>query len=74
MTIINSLQVFDQVVVITGGGPSRSSSVLVHYIYQCAFKFYQMGYGSALAWILTIFIFGITFLQFISNRVDYSLE
>ena len=69
ITIINSLQVFDQVVVMTGGGPSRSSSVLVHYIYQNGFKFYQMGYASALGWGLTIFILGLTLIQFrISKR------
>ncbi len=74
ISIINSLQVFDQVVVITGGGPARSSSVLVHYIYQCAFKYYQMGYGSALGWLLTIFVFLLTLMQFVFNREDYSIE
>lgn len=68
MTIINSFQVFDQIVVMTGGGPSRSSSVLVHYIYQNAFKFYRMGYACALGWLLSIFIFGLTFIQFRLNK------
>lgn len=68
ITIINSFQVFDQVVIMTGGGPSKHSSVLVHYIYQNAFKFYDMGYACALGWILAIFIFLLTMAQFGLSR------
>lgn len=74
MSIINSLQVFDQVMVITGGGPSRCSSVLVHYIYQCAFQYYEMGYGCALGWLLAIFIFLLTLAQFAVGNEEYSIE
>lgn len=68
ITIINSLQVFDQVMVMTGGGPNRSSSVLVHYIYQNGFQFYRMGYASALGWALTIFVLLVTLIQFRINK------
>lgn len=68
MTVINSFQVFDQVVVMTGGGPARSSSVLVQYIYETGFKFYDMGYASSLGWALTIFVFFLTLIQFRINR------
>lgn len=68
MTIINSFQVFDQVMVMTGGGPNRSSSVLVHYLYQNGFQFYDMGYASALGWGLTVFVLLLTMLQFRINR------
>jgi len=64
ITIINSFQVFDQVVVMTGGGPAKSSSVLVYYIYQNAFRFYNMGYACALGWILAGIIFVLTLIQF----------
>ncbi len=67
MTISSSFQVFDTIVVMTSGGPARSSSVLVHYIYQCAFKFYDMGYACALGWLLAIFIIIITAVQFRAN-------
>jgi multiple sugar transport system permease protein len=60
--------------VITGGGPSRCSSVMVHYIYQCAFQYYEMGYGCALGWILAIFIFLLTLVQFAANSEEYSIE
>jgi multiple sugar transport system permease protein len=36
---------------------------MVYYIYQSAFKFYQMGYASTLAWALTVMLLGFTFLQ-----------
>lgn len=68
MSIINSFQVFDQVVVMTGGGPNRSSSVLVHYIYQNGFQFYKMGYASALGWALTAFVLILTLIQFRANK------
>ena len=68
MTIINSFQVFDQVLVMTGGGPNRSSSVLVHYIYQNGFQFYKMGYASSLGWSLTLFVLALTLIQFRINR------
>ena len=62
MTISSSFQVF--IVVMTSGGPARSSSVLVHYIYQCAFKFYKMGYACSLGWMLAAIIIVITAFQF----------
>ena len=67
ITIINSFQVFDQVVIMTGGGPARHSSVLVHYIYQNAFKFYNMGYACALGWVLAAIIFILTLIMFVIN-------
>lgn len=73
--VINSMQVFDQVMIITGGGPARSSSVLVQYIYENAFDYYNMGYASALGWILAIFIFVLAAVQFrFMGSDDYSVE
>lgn len=73
--VINSMQVFDQVMIITGGGPARSSSVLVQYLYENAFDYYKMGYASAIGWVMAIFIFILSVLQFraMSNS-DYSVE
>ncbi len=73
--VINSMQVFDQVMIITGGGPARSSSVLVQYIYENAFDYYNMGYACALGWILAILIFILTAIQFkYMDNSDYSVE
>ncbi len=64
MCIISSFQVFDQIHVMTQGGPARSTSVLVHYLYQNAFQYFKMGYASAIAYILFIIVFVVTMLQF----------
>jgi multiple sugar transport system permease protein len=66
MSIVASFQVFTQVYVMTGGqgGPADSTLVMVLYIYQQAFKFHNMGYASAIAWVLFIIILVFTLLQF----------
>jgi len=62
--IINSLQIFPQVVVMTpGGGPSGSTMVMVERIYTRAFSYYQMGYASAMSLILFIVILIFTMIQ-----------
>ncbi len=63
MGMINSFKVFDQVSVLTQGGPGDSTLVLAYYIYQKAFTFYDMGYASAMAWIMFIIILIITLIQ-----------
>ena len=63
MGIINSFKVFDQVQVLTQGGPGTSTTTLALYIYREAFKFYKMGYASAAAWIMFIIIFIVTIIQ-----------
>ncbi len=48
-----ALKMFDQVVTLTGGGPGSSTETLAYFIFNVGFKWYDMGYASALAWILT---------------------
>ena len=73
--VINSMQVFDQVMIITGGGPARSSSVMVQYLYENAFDYYKMGYASAIGWIMALFIFILSLVQFRTmGNDDYSIE
>ncbi|TVQ28431.1 MAG: sugar ABC transporter permease [Spirochaetaceae bacterium] len=62
-TMIGSLQVFAQVNLMTQGGPGTSSSVIVFYVYRSAFQFYRMGYASAMAWVLFVLIFFVTYLN-----------
>ncbi|MFI7461340.1 carbohydrate ABC transporter permease [Nonomuraea sp. NPDC049646] len=56
--MIAAFQVFSQVYVLTDGksGPSNASLMLVPYVYDNAFRYYHMGYASALAWVLFIII------------------
>ncbi len=60
--IINALQEFVAPYVMTGGGPHNSSLFLVLYLYRNAFQMFQMGYASAIAWILFIYIMILTAL------------
>jgi len=68
MAIINSFQVFDVVYLMTQGGPARSTSVLVYYIYQNAFQFFDMGYASAVAYVLFFVVLFLTLLQFMRQK------
>ncbi len=63
ISVINSFQVFDAVLVLTGGGPADATRTLVVYIYDQAFTYLQMGYGAAIAWVLCLIIFVITVIQ-----------
>lgn len=60
--IIGSLQVFNQAYIISGGrgGPARSLLFFVLYLYSKAFQDFEMGYASALAWVLFVIILVFT--------------
>ncbi|UQZ87528.1 Lactose transport system permease protein LacF [Paenibacillus konkukensis] len=64
MSFIGSFQVFDTVFLMTQGGPARSTSVIVHYLYENAFKYFNMGYASAMAYVLFFMVFIVTLVQF----------
>lgn len=68
MAIIGSFQVFDSVFLMTQGGPARSTSVLVHYLYQNAFQYFRMGYASAIAYILFFLVLIFTLIQLRSQK------
>lgn len=60
MGIIGSFQVFTQVYVMTNGGPGNATLVYVLNLYRKAFEYHQMGYASALAWVLFIVLLVLT--------------
>jgi multiple sugar transport system permease protein len=62
MSVIGAYQIFTPVYVMTQGGPANSSLVFVLYLYNNAFKFFKMGYASALAWLLFFIILVLTLL------------
>ena len=68
MIIIGSFKVFGTVNVMTSGGPGSSTYTLVYYIYKCAFTYYRMGYGSAVAVVLFIMLLIITIIQWNHNE------
>lgn len=63
LTVINSFQVFDQVYVMTSGGPGTATLTLVQYIYTSAFQFRRMGYGAAVASLLFSILIVFALLQ-----------
>lgn len=63
LTIIGSMKVFGQIYVMTQGGPVNSTKVLVYYIWEKAFKGFEFGYASALAFVLFFIILIFTLLQ-----------
>jgi multiple sugar transport system permease protein len=68
ISLINNFQVFDQVWVMTQGGPAGSTSVVMERIVKNAFSFGRMGYASAMSWVLFVVILMITLAQFRLQR------
>lgn len=74
ISIINSFQLFPQIMVMTltngvVGGPNGATQVMVERIYNYAFKYHEMGFASAYSWVLFIIIFIFTMLQMkLQNR------
>jgi multiple sugar transport system permease protein len=73
ISLISSFQVFDQVWIMTQGGPAGATSVMVELIYKNAFSYYKMGYASAISWVLFALIFAVTIAQnLLQKRLDRS--
>lgn len=62
--LIGSLQAFTLVLFMTDGGPNNSTLVLGLYVYRYAFKYFDLGYASTIAWALFALIIGFTAVQF----------
>lgn len=68
ISLINSFQVFDQVWVMTEGGPAGATTVLVEQVVKHAFSYGQMGYAAAISWVLFALVFCVTLVQFRLQR------
>ncbi|MCA0150407.1 MULTISPECIES: sugar ABC transporter permease [Rossellomorea] len=70
MSSISAMKVFEEIYVMTGGGPLNSSKTLVFYIYEEAFDKLQMGYASAAGVVLFIItlIFSVINIKFMSKK------
>ena len=68
ISLINNLQVFDQVWVMTEGGPAGATDVVVSQIVRNAFSYGQMGYAAAMSWLFFVVLLGITLVQFRLQR------
>jgi multiple sugar transport system permease protein len=65
---INALQLFDEVYVSTQGGPVGATTVIVYYIYQQGFQYFDVGYASAVALLLLLLTLVVTAVQFRVGR------
>ncbi|MEG1426322.1 MAG: sugar ABC transporter permease [Oscillospiraceae bacterium] len=63
ISMINSLQAFDQIYIMTNGGPGKATQVVCYLIYMNAFQYFKQGYASAMAYVLFIIIFVASIFQ-----------
>lgn len=63
LSTITTLQAFEQVYVMTNGGPNQASELTVLFMYRQGFEFFHMGYAAAVAWVLFALIFVLTLIQ-----------
>jgi multiple sugar transport system permease protein len=68
MTIIGSFQVFNEAYILTEGGPNNSSLFYVYYLWRTAFRDTELGYASALGWVMFIIIILFTYYVFKSSK------
>lgn len=68
LQLVQAFQEFDGPFLITGGGPMRSTYLLPMYIYDNAFKIFNMGYSSALSWVLFVMIMIFTAILFKTSK------
>jgi sn-glycerol 3-phosphate transport system permease protein len=70
---INSFKLVDHLFILTKGGPDNASSLLLYYIYQVAFSFFDTAYASTLTVVLLVLLAGLAVVQFqlVERRVHY---
>lgn len=68
MQMVQAFQEFNGPYIITQGGPLKSTYLLPLYIYEEAFKKFNMGYASAIAWVLFAIIMALTLVAFWSSK------
>jgi ABC-type sugar transport system permease subunit len=75
INIVDSLQSIDLIYIMTQGKPAHASNLFVYYIYQQAFRFWNMGMGSTLTAILTLFLLAcvVAIFSTIGRRVYYEV-
>ncbi len=66
--MITSLQAYDQIQILTQGGPAGSTRTLLYLYYQYAFEKYKMGEATAVAAVLMVLTVGLSILQFLGSK------
>lgn len=72
-SIIGSFQSYAHIYIMTGGGPLRRTTVIGYYLYEKGFRHFEMGYASAMAYVLfaIILIFTIFQMKFTKGDIEY---
>jgi ABC-type sugar transport system permease subunit len=69
IALILSFQAFDFINIMTQGGPSNATNVLVFYIYQHGFQYFRLGFAAAIAVVMFLLVYGLSaMLSWIFNR------
>ncbi len=68
MQMVHAFQEFNGPYLITEGGPLNSTYVLALYIYEQSFRFFNLGYGAALSWVLLALVATLSGISFWSSR------
>jgi len=70
---INSFKLVDHLFILTKGGPDNASNLLLYYIYQVAFSFFDVAYAATLTVVLLglLAVFAVVQFQLIERRVHY---
>jgi len=71
MSSIRSFQVFDQIYIMTGGGPLNSTTTIAFEIYQNGFQFYKMGYASSMSVVLLVLVGTLTLINFAYGKEGF---
>ncbi|MBU0972644.1 MAG: sugar ABC transporter permease, partial [Proteobacteria bacterium] len=71
--VVNSFKLVDHLVIMTKGGPDNASSLLLYYIYENAFSFWDTSYAATLTVVLVLLLALITIIQFVGveKRIHY---
>ncbi len=71
--VINSFKLVDQLVIMTKGGPNNASSLLLYYIYEVAFSYWDTAYASTLTVTLIVLLAAIALTKFVylDRRIHY---
>ncbi len=73
ISLVNSFQAYGLVLIMTQGGPAGSTRLLGYFLYENAFRFFQMGYASAISIVLFVLLATLAFVQFrlSERRIHY---
>lgn len=73
VSVLGAFQVFTEIFIMTNGGPLRRTTTIVYHIYQTAFKYFDMGYASAMAFGMFAMMFAFTLVQLrvMRGEVEY---